>query len=230
MHDIITGIDARLAELELRLAYSTILGVNVTSSHPTLVAMIRKEEEFFKAFFTSQEELISNPNISAFRRLYWKIGLDPTKVRPSHEALARRVLRGRRIPLINNVVDIGNMLSLSRLVPIGLYDLDKIAKPLSIVPSSGHETFKPIGSERFRIDPGIPLLVDNSGLVVHIYGHRDSEHTKITETTSKVLAVVYGVKPIDPGYLASVLEELLSHIKIFVGAEVETGPVKIVGA
>ena len=230
MEEIKCTIDSRLKGLGLRVAYSTVSRVEVASSHPSLVAMIRREEEFFKAFFNSQEELLSNPNISAFRKLYWRVGIDPTKVRPSHEALARRILRGRRIPLINNVVDIGNMLSLSRLIPIGLYDLDKIVGPLSIVPSSGRETFKPIGGEEYKVNPGVPILVDANGTVIHIYGHRDSDYSKVTESTKRVLAIVYGVDPVSPDYLVSVLEELLSHIKIFVGADVEAGPIELVGA
>jgi len=229
MEDVIAGIGHGLAALGVRIAYSIMTDAKVGKSHPMLVGMLRKEEEFFKATFSSGEDLLGNPNIMAFRQFYWRMGIDPTKTRPSHEALARRVLRGRRIPSINNIVDIGNMVSLSRLVPVGLYDLDKIEPPVSITVSSGGEYFKPIGGEPQRLEPGKPVLVDSRGTVIHIYGHRDSDETKITEATRRILAVVYGVPPIEADYLVAVLEELVNHIKIFAEAEVEVGPVYLQG-
>jgi DNA/RNA-binding domain of Phe-tRNA-synthetase-like protein len=229
MEGLIEYVDPRLAELGVRAACSVISGVAVERSHPVLLGMLRKEEEFFKASFASHSDLLEHPNVAAFRQFYWRLGIDPTKTRPSHEALARRVLHGRRIPSINNIVDIGNMLSLSRLVPIGLYDADKVEAPLSLKMSGGGEYFKPIGGEAREIEPGSPILVDLRGTVIHIYGHRDSDETKVVEGTRRILAIVYGVPPIGVDYLVSVLEEFVSHVKIFSNAEAEPGPVYVVG-
>jgi DNA/RNA-binding domain of Phe-tRNA-synthetase-like protein len=38
------------------------------------------------------EILKDDPTVRAYRDLYWKLGIDPTKTRPSGEALLRRVL------------------------------------------------------------------------------------------------------------------------------------------
>jgi len=60
------------------------------------------------------------------RQLYRDIGIDPTKNRPSSEALLRRTLKGKGLYQINSVVDTCNFCSLQFLLPIGLYDFDKI--------------------------------------------------------------------------------------------------------
>src|SRR5438105_2546356 len=63
---------------------------------------------------------------SAVRTLYKRIGIDPTKMRPSSEALLRRVRKGDELPRINSLVDVINWCSLESQLPFGLYDLDKI--------------------------------------------------------------------------------------------------------
>ena len=45
------------------------------------------------------------------RALYRAIGLDPTKTRPSSEALLRRVRRGDTLPRVNTIVDLCNWCS-----------------------------------------------------------------------------------------------------------------------
>jgi DNA/RNA-binding domain of Phe-tRNA-synthetase-like protein len=60
------------------------------------------------------------------RELYRKFGLDPTRVRPSSEAMLRRLKKGEPLPRINSLVDVANALSVQLQVPVGLYDLDKV--------------------------------------------------------------------------------------------------------
>lgn len=65
------------------------------------------------------------PGIANSRSLFRSIGMDPTKHRPSSEALLRRALKGKDYFSINTLVDIGNWCSLDFLLPICVYDTDK---------------------------------------------------------------------------------------------------------
>ena len=58
--------------------------------------------------------------------MYKALGLDPTKVRPSSEALLRRVRRGEPLPRINTAVDVVNWCSMESQLPFGLYDAERI--------------------------------------------------------------------------------------------------------
>src|SRR5262245_17553072 len=60
------------------------------------------------------------------RSMYSRTGIDPTKTRPSSEALLRRVRKGGELPRINSAVDVINWCSLESQLPFGLYDLDRI--------------------------------------------------------------------------------------------------------
>ena len=140
----------------------------------------------------SLEMLKNDPIVRAYRDFYWRIGIDPTKVRPSSEALVRRVLKGR-FPRINPLVDAGNIASVLTLVPIGMYDLRKANPPFRIVISSGGEVFKPIGGAEEKLREGVPILIDSRGTVMHVYPHRDSVETMINEETRDVFIIGAGV-------------------------------------
>src|SRR6185436_16071935 len=62
----------------------------------------------------------------AVRTMYKRVGLDPTKTRPSSEALLRRVRKGDTLPRINSLVDVCNWCSLEFQLPYGLYDASRV--------------------------------------------------------------------------------------------------------
>src|SRR5689334_24503882 len=64
--------------------------------------------------------------VTAVRTMYKRVGLDPTKTRPSSEALLRRVRKGDPLPRINSMVDVCNWCSLEFQLPYGLYDAARI--------------------------------------------------------------------------------------------------------
>jgi DNA/RNA-binding domain of Phe-tRNA-synthetase-like protein len=66
------------------------------------------------------------PAAGRARELYRRFGLDPTRVRPSSEAMLRRLKKGEPLPRINSLVDVANALSVQLQVPVGLYDLGKV--------------------------------------------------------------------------------------------------------
>src|SRR5258708_34001685 len=66
------------------------------------------------------------PAVGRARELYRRFGLDPTRVRPSSEALLRRLKKGEPMPRINSLVDVANAMAVQLQVPVGLYDLGKI--------------------------------------------------------------------------------------------------------
>ena len=153
--------------------------------------------------------LPDEPTIRALRKLYWKIGIDPTKTRPSSEALIRRLFR-KGLPMINNMVDGGNLASARTFIPIGLYDMDMIHGELRMDMTSGGERFRGIGSQEEELRSGIPALFDEAG-VIHLYPHRDCMRTRMTEATREVLIVSCGAK----GVRKKDIERSIEEVKYF---------------
>ena len=161
------------------------------------------------------DSLRDDPIVRAYRDFFWRVGIDPTKTRPSAEALVRRVLRGKPFPRIIPVVDAGNIASAYTMVPIGIYDMGKAKPPLKLVMSSGGEIFKPIGGMDEVLKSGVPVLKDAEGRVLHIYPHRDCRDTSVSEHTREVLIMGAGVPNVPKALVkraVRIVNELLSKL------------------
>jgi DNA/RNA-binding domain of Phe-tRNA-synthetase-like protein len=96
------------------------------------------------------------------RRLYHSFGIDPSKTRPSSEALLRRILQGKGLYRVNAVVDAANLASLTLLLPVGLYDAGAIRPPVTLRLGLDGEGYEGIRKDRVNVT-GRPTLVDADG-------------------------------------------------------------------
>ncbi|QXJ29864.1 B3/B4 domain-containing protein [Saccharolobus shibatae] len=207
------SISDDVRKLGVFVAMAEVSNVDARVPQQALDDMIKNVEEKYRS--QDPEYLKNDSVVRAYRDFYWRIGIDPTKTRPSGEALRRRLVRGNRLPRINIVVDIGNIVSVETLVPIGLYDSDKVVGDLHLVMSKGSEEFLGLGKKTEKLDKGIPILVDDEGKVLHIYPHRDSILTSITPDVKNVIIVGAGVPNIDENlvkYAVDRVADLLEKI------------------
>ncbi len=146
--------------------------------------------------------------IGKVRRLYRSVGWEPTKYRPSSEALARRLLRGQGLYRINNVVDWGNLVSARYHIPMGLYDREKISGDIVLDIGREGETYDGISRAGIRA-AGKLVLRDDKG----IFGNptADSRRTSISGETREVLAVFFCPATVEEAYITAMLEELRDH-------------------
>ena len=107
--------------------------------------------------------LASHPTVAALRRLFRAAGCDPTRYRPSSEALLRRLIKGSELPAILPLVDLNNCLSAELAVPCCVMADGTFASPLTL--RSGHpgEAYESLRGP-FKLE-GKPLLVDADGPV-----------------------------------------------------------------
>ena len=158
------------------------------------------------------EELKDNPLVRAYRDLFWALNIDPTKTRPSGEALLRRVLHKKDIPQISSAVDAYNLASLKTIIQISGFDLDTITPPLYIRFSRKDDVFKGIGMQTPKHLDEKMLLVTNGRQVVCIYPHKDADATKITGKTDDILLVGYGAPKVQKNRLVEAVELALTYI------------------
>jgi DNA/RNA-binding domain of Phe-tRNA-synthetase-like protein len=144
--------------------------------------------------------------VRAVRRLFREAGCDPTRHRPSSEALIRRVLKRQALPRIHPLVDVNNLLSLRLRVPCCVVDPRTVKPPFELRAGRGGEKMDSMRGP-FNLE-GKPVLVDGLGpLGTPI---TDSERVKITPDCSEGWMVAYGVQGIcGGGQAARELAELL---------------------
>ena len=131
--------------------------------------------------------------IDAVRVMYKKVGIDPTKTRPSSEALLRRIRRGDELPRINSLVDIINWCSLETQLPYGLYDLDRVEGDVTLRIGAAGEEYAGIRKDTVHV-AGRLTLADAKGP----FGNptSDSARTMVTTGTSRALVVVFCPAPL----------------------------------
>jgi len=150
----------------------------------------------------------------AVRAMYRQIGLDPTKTRPSSEALLRRVRKGERLPRINTLVDVCNWCSLEFQLPYGLYDAHAIEPPVALRLGHDGESYPGIRKDAVNVG-GRLVLADAQGA----FGNptSDSARTMATTSTRAVLCVIFAPASTAIPRLEQVLDVTAERMRSFAG-------------
>jgi len=132
---------------------------------------------------------------AAVRTMYKRVGLDPTKTRPSSEALLRRVRKGDELPRVNSLVDVINWCSVETQLPFGLYDLDKISGPVTLRLGHDGESYPGIRKDDVNVAHRLTLADD-----IGPFGNptSDSARTMVTAATTRALVVIFTPAPLAP--------------------------------
>lgn len=153
--------------------------------------------------------------IKATREAYKKCGKDPSRYRPSGEALCRRILRGIPLYQIDTLVDLINLVSIRYGYSIGGFDADKIQGD-SLVLGIGKEgePYEGIGRGELNI-AGMPVYRDAIGGI----GTPTSDHerTKLGLETTHLLTIINGYSGKDG--LQNAADYMVELLKNYASAE-----------
>jgi len=132
-------------------------------------------------------DVSQKPTIKSTKDGYRKLGKDPSRYRPSAEALTRRIVNGKDLYWINNIVDLLNLVSLESGFSIGGYDAEKIVGPVVFGIGNENEPYEAIGRGALNIE-NLPIFRDDTGA----FGSptSDSIRTMVSETTKKFLMLI----------------------------------------
>lgn len=147
-----------------------------------------KGEKFRQTLTTESLKDISA--IAATRRVYKACGKDPSRYRPSSEALIRRMLQGKQLYQIDTLVDLINLASITYGYSIGGFDGDKFdGDTLTLGVGREGEPYEGIGRGPINI-AGLPVYRDATGGVGTPTS--DNERTKMELGTRHLVALVNG--------------------------------------
>ena len=142
----------------------------------------------------------------AFRAL----DINPNKYLCSIEALFTRIAKGKGMPHINPVVDLGNAVSLKYTLPMGAHDLGGSSEDICIRFALPGDTFLPFGGEAEE--------TPDSGEVVYAVGHqvrtrrwtwRQSEHGKITPESTDIFFPIDGFTDFNRGQVLAACQQII---------------------
>jgi DNA/RNA-binding domain of Phe-tRNA-synthetase-like protein len=187
---------------KVRLGVAVIDGVSVKDQDPVLAAEIEAAGAELRSRHGGSPSA-EVPGAADARALYKALGLDPTKTRPSNEALARRVLKGEALYRVNTLVDALNLCSLRYQLPFGLYDLARVRPPVVLRKGRAGESYEGIRKGPVNVEDR-PTLADEEGA----FGNptSDSARTMITLQTTSTLVTCYAPAGYNVARLRQVLD------------------------
>ena len=185
-----------ISEAILNKIPNTRLGVitadiEYETNNPVLTERIKSEQEHISQ--VPIENIKNIPAIAMTRAAYRALGKEPARYRPSAEALLRRLIQGKGLYQISNIVDTINLASILTGYSIGGYDLDKIQGDVIFDVGSSNDIYEAIGRGIINVE-NLPVFRDQLGA----FGSptTDSVRTMITEDTRSVMLIVvnFGVE------------------------------------
>ena len=200
----------------VRLGLVVIEGVVVKASDPALTAEIEAAAADLRQRHAGKASG-DVPGVEDARALYKAVGLDPTKTRPSNEALLRRVLKGESLYTVNTLVDALNLSSVREQMPFGLYDLARVEPPVELRLGRPGESYEGIRKAAVNVD-GRPVLSDARGP----FGNptSDSARTMITLDTRSALVIAYAPATAAGTRVQGILERTAATLVRFSGGTV----------
>jgi DNA/RNA-binding domain of Phe-tRNA-synthetase-like protein len=181
-------------------------GAAVVERDPRLEPLLAEAEQRVRAHPPEES--------GSVRTMYKRVGLDPTKTRPSNEALLRRVRKGQPLPRVNSLVDVINWCSVEFQLPYGLYDRRQVAGDVTLRLGREGEEYAGIRKDTVHV-AGRIALVDDRGP----FGNptSDSARTMVTTATRDALVVVFAPRDVEAARLGRVLDTTAARLNEIAG-------------
>ncbi len=210
-----------MVEIQISDSIKTILPqlrLGCLHAQVTIAPSATEQIEFIEKIILNVQELLSIEEVSkseiinATKDAYRKLGKDPSRYRPSAEALTRRVVQGKDLYQVNNVVDALNCISIQTGFSIGGYDTNSLGSNILLSIGEPDEPYEAIGRGKLNIE-NLPVLRDSIGA----FGSptSDSLRSCVNSETASFLMVFFDFTGSQKLY--SAMEESVNLFKKFCG-------------
>jgi len=196
---------------EVEIGY-LVARVSVKKSDPFVESLKRGLAKHLQDQDINPTNFAAHPSISLWRKIYEEdFHVKAKTYRSSIEALLRRVVTGKEVWNICNVVDLYNCCSILSLLPMGGYDLNKISGDIRIRYAKEGELFLGLG-EREKVDtkPTHVVYTDDKRVICWLWNHKDSAETCIDETSEYV---VFFVDSFEHNRVQTALKQLAENLE-----------------
>ncbi len=192
-------------------------GVHNGPSPTKLIQLLRDGEASVRAQ-VNIEAIAEHPRIKPWREAYKAFGAKPSEFRSSVEAMARRALRNDQLPSINALVDIGNIISLQHILPVGGHSMDELTQDISLRLATGEENFVPFGSNESEHPlPGEVIFVEGSTVLTRRWTWRQANYTLTLPETRSVEINIDRLPPVEMEEIHAIANQVMGLVEQFCG-------------
>lgn len=185
-----------------------------------LESALREEEERVRERLGSGN-VAEHPAIAAWRDAYRRFGARPSEHRSSIEAMLRRVLKPDRLPSINPLVDIGNIVSLRHLLPAGVHPLPATEGVLELRRARAGDSFTPAdGSPTEEPPPTEVVFTLGDCVLTRRWTWRQAAGTQTLPATTDVFFNVDGLAPVDEDQVRAAMRDVEALVTTATGGRI----------
>lgn len=143
-------------------------------------------------FFELDEKAVTDfAGVKEWRETWKRFGSNPSRYRPSNEALLRRIQKQNYLPSVHSAVDMNNFLSLQYDIPLGIYNTTLLQGDIQLQLGTVESTYEGLNGRINHLN-NILTLTDEKGPFGSPYV--DSKRTAVNEETTSALHVFF-LKP-----------------------------------
>ena len=196
-------------------------GIDNGSDYPVIAAMLDEAIAATCARFEGKK-VKDDPAILPYRSAFQSLGVNPNKFMSSIEAMFTRVAKGKGLPHINPVVDLGNALSLKYVLPMGAHDIAQAeGNDIEVRFSTPADTFLPFGETEAEVMPGGELIYTVGQRVrTRHWIWRQSELGKIGPDSRDIFFPIDGFASFNKDAILAARTELAELCRSVFGCEV----------
>jgi DNA/RNA-binding domain of Phe-tRNA-synthetase-like protein len=194
---------------ELRVELVVAIGLDNTGAWPGAeAALVAAEADAAASTITWDED---DPTIASWHAAYRAFGTNPRRIRPSVDALLRRLVRQGRLPRVNGAVDAYNATSVRFAVPAGAFDVDELGDLVEIRLARAEDRFTPLGEPDEVETPraGEVVYAQGTEVLTRHWNHRDAHRTRVQQTTR---TAVFMLERVSADVAAGRLTEAAAHL------------------
>jgi DNA/RNA-binding domain of Phe-tRNA-synthetase-like protein len=209
---------------EIRIGVAAFRGVDNAGERPALTELLRAAEGEAAARIGAAP-VFEHPRVVPWREAYRAFGAKPKDHPSSIENLLRRVVRGQRLPVVNPLVDLYNVVSLRHLLPVGGEDLAAVEGDVELrFAGTDEPAVRLLGEPEARPPrPGEVIYADHLGALCRRWNWKEADRTKLTAATTRGFLVVEALPPAGRVELDAALADLGALVLAHCGGTARTG-------
>ncbi len=204
------------SNLPVKLGVITVNSLQITTENTAYSQLFSTAKQYKEQYENTPISQING--VQYAREFFRAIKLDPTKRRPSSEALLNRAIKNKELYSINTLVDTGNWCSLDFLLPICVYDADKIEGDITFrMGLEGESYFGHNNNEVHLYDRF--CVADNQGP----FGSpiTDSKRTAVDVQTQNALLLIFAPTSLPDSQLETYNKTFLERVSNICGGTVQ---------
>lgn len=222
-------IDRAVLEAYPEVAVAVLVARGLTGGEdwPEAVSLLNAlESDVASGAWTAPDE--ADERIASWHAVYRKFSANPRRVRPSVDALCRRLTRTGRLPRINGPVDAYNAVSVRNGLPAGAFDLDAVQGDVVVRIGAEGDRFTPLGEPDEVEEVSGPEVVyaDEVSVLTRFWNHRDADRTKVTPDTKNAVFILESARG---AANTAALEQAMPQLAEIVGAHAQSVTTALLG-